>query len=204
MQYGTFEKSQGTTKEHPYLLGCRQDQWTNWTLRSYSKAWLFSHACFKVRNWLCVSILSSKRKKYHIWIQTFINQRHLFPKSPARKLAKFCLYGFLYITKCNKMKCCLRNRDRFHEISLQKYICLEIRWIDHFGTFVFFFLSCLALAVFPDAQRALPYCFCTRLHHKKKREGSVDESRTYFVQKIPLLPLHGEGACWILRVFEWL
>lgn len=117
VQSVTFEKSQGTTKGQPYLLGSRQDQWTNGTLRSCSKAWLFSHACFKARNWLCVSVLGSKRKKDHIRIQTFINQRYLFSKFPIRKLAKFCLYGVLYVTKCKK-------RNRFHETSLQKYTYL--------------------------------------------------------------------------------
>lgn len=159
----TFEKSQGTKKGQPYLLGSRQDQWTNGTLRSCNKAWLFSHACFKARNWLCVSILGSKRKKDHIRIQTFINQRYLFSKFPVRKLAKFCLYGVLYVIKCKKMKCCLRNREigSMKPLCRNTHICLEIRGIDHFGAFVFLFLSYLALAHTPRHSE----CVTTLLLH---------------------------------------
>lgn len=130
MQPGTSEKSQGTAEEHP------EDQ----TL-SDSKAWLFAHANFEGRNWLCVSILASKRKEYHVWIQTETSLQN-----PLSGLARFCLHGFLYIPKCNKMKCFVQDRGRFHKTTLQKHPCLlrnpQNRSLGSFCPF----LSCLALA----------------------------------------------------------
>lgn len=57
MQCGTFEKSQGTIKEHSYLLG-RISELTEFQGVAVKHDYIHRHV-----SWLCVSILGLRRKK---------------------------------------------------------------------------------------------------------------------------------------------
>lgn len=112
-----------------------------------------------------------------------------FQNSLSENWQNSACMDFLYITKCNNMKCCLRSGETGSMKSLCRNtgICIEIHWIGLFGAFVFFFLSCLTWTHFPAAQGVLPYCFYISLHHQRK-ETVLTNSECILCRKFFSLP----------------